>query len=149
MCTVTNAASATVYGQVYVAGLTDTTEGPAPGITAEIGFGPPDSDPRTAAGWIFSAATVNTGNTNPNNDEYQATLPAQGTNGSFSYVYRFKLNGGPPLYCDTNGTNTDPPGSPNYLPFSVADLGKWTVAGSCPLSCREGSWGGPRREARA
>ncbi|HEU4406099.1 MAG TPA: hypothetical protein VFS43_12595 [Polyangiaceae bacterium] len=124
-----NAPAKIVYGQVFVDGLTNTNTGPAPGIKSEIGFGKAGTDPRTDASWVFAAAVINSGfNFTQNNDEYQATLPAQAEVGSFSYVYRVSVNGGDPLYCDTNGTTADP----NDLPFAVADLGAWTVAATCP-----------------
>ncbi|HEU4409833.1 MAG TPA: hypothetical protein VFS43_31560 [Polyangiaceae bacterium] len=129
LCSTPGTPSATVYGQVYVGGLTDASGTPAPGIKSELGFGPAGSDPRVSTNWVYTAATINPGfDFNQNNDEYQASLPGQANPGTLSYVYRVSLNGGPFLYCDTTGTTDDP----NNLPFTPADLGTWTVAASCP-----------------
>ncbi len=117
-------ASAPIYGQIFEAGRTDTTVGSAaPGIRAELGYGPTGSDPRTSAAWMFHAATFNveTGPGN-NNDEYVGTLTIAAT-GGYAYAYRFSFDSGANFtYCDTNGA-----GSNTGLTFETGNLGLITV----------------------
>ncbi len=124
-CSVIGKAGETIFGQVYIAGLTDVSAGPAPGVAADLLFAtqPGASDPSVSLdGWTILSATPNLGNTNPSNDEYQATLPSQAADGKFAYVYRVSLNGGPFKYCDTNDGGD----------FDVSKAGAWTVAATCP-----------------
>jgi MYXO-CTERM domain-containing protein len=117
-------ASASIYGQIFEAGRTDTTVGgPAPGILAELGYGPVGSDPRTSPAWAFHATTFNieTGSGN-NNDEYVGTLTI-GATGTYEYAYRFSFDAGASFtYCDTNGA-----GSNGGLTFEPGMLGAITV----------------------
>ncbi|MCC7382311.1 MAG: hypothetical protein IT384_10800 [Deltaproteobacteria bacterium] len=108
------------YGRIYEAGRTDTTVGgPAPNILAELGYGRPGTDPRTV-NWTWTRATFNveTGN----DDEYQARILAPGV-GTYSFTYRFSLDGGLSWsYADMDGA-----GSNAGLDFSTAQLGTLTV----------------------
>jgi fibronectin type 3 domain-containing protein len=79
----------TVYGQVYVAGITDAN-GPASSILAQAGFGPPGSDP-SAASWTWNDAAFNV--RAGNNYEYAAKLFPESV-GTFDYAYRFSTDGG-------------------------------------------------------
>lgn len=118
------APSELVFGQIFEAGRTDTTVGAAaPGILAELGYGPVGTDPRTSTAWSFHAASFNveTGFAN-NNDEYAArlTIPTAGT---YAYTYRFSFDGGANVtYCDLDGA-----GSNGGLDFSASNLGSITV----------------------
>jgi hypothetical protein len=109
-----------IYGQIYEAGLTDTTSGgPAPNILAEAGYGPQGTDPR-AVDWIWfeSEFNVEVGN----NDEYQARLIAPAV-GTYSYAYRYSLDGGLTWsYADSDGA-----GSNGGLDFNAAQVGILTV----------------------
>ncbi len=97
--------TATVYGRVYVAGLTDqsTANDLSPSLLAQFGFGPDGSSP--SAAWTWSASTPNMGYNGgaagePNNDEYFAdfTLPNVG---NYDFAYRFSADGGATwLFCD-------------------------------------------------
>lgn len=121
-------ASASVYGQLYESGRTDTTVGgAAPGVLAQLGYGPMGSDPRTSTAWSFHAATFNveTGTGN-NNDEYVSTLTIA-TAGTYAYAYRFSFDGGASFtYCDT-ATGDGGAGSNSGLTFMPASLGVVTV----------------------
>jgi hypothetical protein len=118
------AVSMSVYGQIYEAGRTDVTVGgPAPGIRAELGYGPAGTDPRTSTAWVFHTVPFNveTG-TSGNNDEYFGTLTVP-TAGSWLYAYRFSFDGGANVtYCDTDGA-----GSNGGLSFDLPMLGHATV----------------------
>ncbi|MBN8640169.1 MAG: hypothetical protein J0L86_00005, partial [Flavobacteriales bacterium] len=92
--------SATVYAQVYEAGLTDTEpgfSGQAAGIESWIGISPigSNSNPNTWTTWI--PATHNAGHVS-NNDEYQASIGSALVPGTYYYASRFRLNGGPFVY---------------------------------------------------
>lgn len=108
------------FGRIYEAGRTDTTVGgPAPNILAELGYGRTGTNPRTV-NWTWTRATFNveTGN----DDEYQARILAPGV-GSYSFTYRFSLDGGLTWsYADMDGA-----GSNAGLDFSTAQLGTLTV----------------------
>ncbi len=102
-----------IYGQIYQQGVTDQNHnGPAAGLTAELGWGPMGSDPSmNAPGWTWVSTTfnVNTG-TGMNNNEFKGTLcaPQVSSMTTLSYVYRFSLDGGMSwAYCDTAGSGSN------------------------------------------
>lgn len=102
--TIEQGESVIVYGQVYVAGLTDVEpniEGQAPGILAWVGVSPigENTNPNTWTTWV--PATWNSGNIS-NNDEYQANIGANLVPGTYYYATRFRLNDGPLVYGGTN-----------------------------------------------
>jgi hypothetical protein len=99
--------SATIYGQVYEAGLTDVAPnivGQAPGIEVWVGVSPigANTNPNTWTTWI--PATWNSGHVS-NNDEYQANIGSTLPVGTYYYATRFRLNGGAFRYGGTDGTN--------------------------------------------
>ena len=100
-----NTASPYIYGQVYQPGVTNTSNTPAAGIGAQLGWGAAGSDPRTDNGWRFVAALPNPAyDFAQNNDEYYArvALPP----GTYGYVYRFTVDGGLHYtYCDLDTAN--------------------------------------------
>src|SRR5215213_3537322 len=107
-----------IYGQVFEAGVTEST-GPASSVTAEVGYGPAGTNPKTDPGWVYQAATFNI--QMGNNDEYQGAFiaPADGT---YAYVYRFLLGGGITwTYCDLDGS------SGSGGDFDFTNLGAMTV----------------------
>jgi hypothetical protein len=110
-----------IYGQVYEGGVTSIPGEPA--ITANIGFGPAGSDPRTSQAWNWSTANYNV--QIGSNDEFAGGFNAPAINGTYSYTYRFSLDGGTTWTVgdlDGNGTN-------DGLSFSLAQLGVLTVTG--------------------
>ena len=122
-----NKATQVIYGQVFQMGLTDKyNNGPAPGIKAQLGYGPSNTDPRNSDAWKWLDTIPNPDpnyNWALNNDEYQTTItPSQA--GTFWYVFRFTVtNGAGYTYCDTVGN-----GSNNGLPaFDPAKSGVLTV----------------------
>ena len=110
-----------VYGRIYEAGVTEAAGG-ASSVTAQLGYGPAGSDPRTSTDWIWVPATFlfQSGN----EDEYQASLTV-GTAGTYAYTYRFGINNGvdPVVY-----TYADLNGAGNSLSFDPTQLGTLTVA---------------------
>ncbi len=109
-----------IYGRVYEAGLTDVSAGQAPGILAELGYGPVGSDPSGSNAWIWVPAIFNT--EYGNDDEYmqRLTVPAPG---SYLYTYRWSLDGGLTWsYSDLDGAGYNPD-----LSFSAQALGTLTV----------------------
>ena len=101
----------TIYGQTYVAGLTDAGGSPS-AILAQVGFGAQGSDP---AGWTtWRPMTINAGCCG-NNFEYQGTLrPASA--GVYDLLVRFSTDAGLTwAYGDQDGffpgeSGTDQPG---------------------------------------
>ena len=96
--TINQGGSVTVYGQIYEAGLTDSTSGQAPGILAWVGYSSTDGNPNTFTNWIPATFNVEVGN----NDEYQANLGAGLLPGTYYYATRYQLNGGAFVYGATN-----------------------------------------------
>lgn len=92
--------SVTVYGRVYEGGLTDTTSGQAPGISAWVGYSTTDANPNTFTNWV--PATFNVETDGNNNDEYQAIIGATLAPGTYYYATRFQLNTGAYVYGGTN-----------------------------------------------
>jgi len=89
---VTAGGTFSVYGRVYMGGVTDGS-GQGPGILGEAGIGPDGSDPTTSlSGWTFTAGSYNTDL--GNDDEYAATLTAPSTAGSYDVAWRFSADGG-------------------------------------------------------
>lgn len=99
-----------VYGRVYEPGVTDTPASQGAGISAWIGFSATDATSTndfTSSDWTWVPANYNAfcpdcndpSNTFENNDEYfvdiGSYIPGSGT---YYYVTRFQLNGGPYIY---------------------------------------------------
>src|SRR6185312_16475290 len=90
-----------LYGRVYVPGVTDQA-GQGAGIAMQAGLGFGDG------GWLWSDASYNTdapsspGASDLNNDEYvwTGTGPAQGT---YATAYRASLDDGGWSYCEVDG----------------------------------------------
>lgn len=92
-----------IYGQVWIDGVT-SLPGAAPGLRAQLGYGPQGSDP-TGAGWAWVDATFN-GNAG-NNDEFKASLLPE-VIGTFSYTYRYSTTGGRDWFYAVGGPNGAP-----------------------------------------
>jgi len=103
-----------VYGRIYELGTTEAM-GANASVKAELGFGPENINPSTQSGWQFFPATFNV--QAGNDDEYQASLLAPSTSGTYRYAYRFSLDGTSWTYCDVNGA-----GANGGLSFEVTQL---------------------------
>jgi len=135
-----------IYGQVWIDGVT-SEPGATPGLLAQVGYGPNESDPRGNADWTWYDAPFFS--QEGNNDQFAGNLLPEAL-GEFDYVYRYSTNGavswvyayegGPVIdpYIASNAgaltvtasTDTTPPSSPV---LSIAD---WS-ASSISLSWTE------------
>ncbi|MBZ5547950.1 MAG: alpha-glucosidase C-terminal domain-containing protein [Acidobacteriia bacterium] len=106
-----------IYGQVWIDGVTNQP-GPAPGLRAQVGFGPSGTNADSPAWlWLDTAFNADAGN----NDEFVGSLLPSAT-GAFDYAYRYTTtNGRNWLYADLSGPAT---GS------ALANPGKMTVVAS-------------------
>ncbi|WP_374685877.1 alpha-amylase family glycosyl hydrolase, partial [Promineifilum sp.] len=95
----------TVYGRVFVAGITDAAGDPGL-ILAEVGFGPDGSDPATWTAWWPMAPNACGGC--GNNYEYSGKMWPEAL-GNFDYLVRFSTNNGETwVYGDVDGWYPDP-----------------------------------------
>lgn len=99
--------TATVFAQIFEAGITEPA-GQGAGIQAWIGVS--DTDATTTADfetadWTWISATYNVDNFN--NDEYQAEIGAGLAPGTYYYVSRFSVLGGPFAYGGINPGGSD------------------------------------------
>ncbi len=95
----------TVYGQVYIAGLTDAGADSGT-ILASLGFGAPGTDPVT---WNWRPMSFNT--RAGNNYEYMGGLRSDNS-GTFDYLVRFSDDGGRTwAYGDQDGFYPGEPGT--------------------------------------
>jgi hypothetical protein len=129
----------TVYGRLYIAGLTDRTSGndPAPGVVrGQVGYGESGSDPAVTPGWTWSEAIPNPGwndASEPGNDEYMATLTVPSQAGDYDYAYRFSGDGGTTwLYGDKDTGVPGEDGSENG--YQPANAGKLTALYTCCIA---------------
>ena len=90
----------TVYGRVYVQGLTDKTDGvdPDPSLIAEAGYGPDETSPDGNPAWVWSSGGPTPGWSGaavgePHNDEYMTTLSVSQA-GTYDFAARFSSDGG-------------------------------------------------------
>jgi glycosidase len=107
-----------VYGQVWIDGVTHLP-GATPGVRAQLGYGPDDSDPAGNAAWTWVDAVfnVNAGN----NDEFAASLLPEQI-GTFDYTYRYSTtNGRDWVYADLDGIGNG---------YSAAQAGEMIVTSS-------------------
>ncbi|MHB8419768.1 MAG: IPT/TIG domain-containing protein [Myxococcales bacterium] len=121
------ASSGLVYAQVYAPGVT-TVPGHEADFEAQIGYGPPGSDPADA-GWIWSAAAFNPSCSDCNggqNYEYDGTFIAPAA-GSYAMAARFSGDQG------ASWTDCDGVGIP-YNPANEGTLSvRWPAVGWCNL----------------
>lgn len=108
--------TATIYGQIYVAGSTDAEVVAVSTILGALGYGADGADP-TAVDFTWGASVPNAGyDFFGNNDEHQATMVVA-AGGTYDYAYRFSLDGGVNYtYCDTNGSDD------GYAPENAGNL---------------------------
>jgi len=125
----------TIYGQVYVAGLTDAG-GPSSAILAQVGFGAAGSDPAGWTTWRAMSFNVRAGN----NFEYQATLRPRAA-GTYDLLVRFSTDGGLTwAYGDQDGFFPGEPGTdqPGVLTVNASDDAS---APGPPTDLRVADWG--------
>ncbi|MEN9742507.1 MAG: hypothetical protein RLZZ65_312 [Bacteroidota bacterium] len=90
--TICEGQSLTVYGQVYEAGVTETSSQGA-GISVQFGISTTNTNPATWPASAWSAASYNAAATsNPNNDEY-AGLMSGLSPGTYYYAFSYSYNG--------------------------------------------------------
>lgn len=114
--TISDVASSTqtIYGRVYVAGVTDATgvDDPDPRLVGGVGFGATGTDPSTWTTWTAAAPNASYGPGSAgyemNNDEYRADAQLPATPGQMQdYGYRFSGDGGRTwTYCDAGDTGS-------------------------------------------
>src|SRR5262249_6820652 len=111
-----------IYGQIWIDGVTNQP-GAAPGVRAQVGFGPGSSDPTGNAAWNWTDATFNTDA--GNNDEYVGSLLPSNI-GNFDYAYRYTTtNGRDWVYADLDGIGNG---------YSPAQAGKMRVSASSDVT---------------
>jgi hypothetical protein len=129
----------TVYGRLYIAGLTDQTTGndiETGLVRGQVGYGPPGSDPSAGSGWTWTEAGPNPGwdggaAGEPNNDEYQGVITMPSTPGEYDYCFRFSGDGGSVWYYgDTDGSQNG---------YQTAQAGKMTVGPVCCVAPDNGT----------
>jgi hypothetical protein len=107
-------ATHTIYGRVYVAGVTDASgaDDPDPRLVGGVGFGATGTAPATWTTWTDATPNASYGPGSAgyemNNDEYQADAQLPATPGVQDYGYRFSGDGGRTwTYCDAgdNGSS--------------------------------------------
>lgn len=112
-----SAATESVYGQVYAAGVTDAGGDPGQ-ILAQLGFGAAASDPSAWTTWKSMAYNKKDGN----NFEYMATLRPEAT-GVYDYAVRFSTDNGESWsYGGTRGVLTINPSTDTTPPAAPANL---------------------------
>jgi hypothetical protein len=135
----------TVYGRLYIAGLTDQSTGndPVPAVVrGQVGYGPEASEP-SGGGWTWFEAFPNPAWNGgavgePNNDEYMATLVTPASAGTYDYACRFSGDAGATwLYGDKDTGIPGEDGSQNG--YQTANAGKMTVRFVCCSAPDNGS----------
>jgi autotransporter-associated beta strand protein len=87
-----------IYGQVYIAGVTPAP-GAAPGLIAQLGYGPVAAAPAEWTLWLDAGFNGNAGN----NDEFAAQLTPEAA-GEYYYLYRYSTTAGREwVYADRSG----------------------------------------------
>lgn len=116
----------TVFGRLFIAGLTDQSNGndPHPSVVGYVGYGPDATNPASDL-WTWTQGIPNPGWNGPSmgvpdDDEYQAQLSTPSA-GDYDYAFRFTGDSGATFtYCDG-----DPAGSTNG--FASVDAGQMTA----------------------
>jgi hypothetical protein len=107
-----------VYGQLYIAGETDSQDEPVSGVTAQVGYGPAGTLPSSSEWTWFDMRPNLVGHDfSGNNDEYLGKMLPTET-GTFKYTTRWSTDGG------QTWTYTDEFGPP----YDEVDAGDMTVA---------------------
>jgi glycosidase len=133
-----NATPDTVYGQIFIDGLTNAGGDPD-SVLAQVGFGAPATDP---AAWNWQPMTYNAGHTGDQYYEYQGQIRADAP-GTYNYLVRFSNDGGqhftygyvrgtanqPGIMTVTPSSDTTAPGTPTAsIDFAASSLTvSWTA----------------------
>ncbi|WP_084205928.1 T9SS type A sorting domain-containing protein [Psychroserpens mesophilus] len=99
-----------VFTQVYEAGVTEPQGAQGPGIEAWIGFSETDAMSTadfTSGDWTWVVADYNTSGPANNNDEYFAEIGSARAIGTYYYVSRYSIDGGPFTYGGINPGGSD------------------------------------------
>jgi hypothetical protein len=96
--TITLGGSVTVYGQIWVDGITNSP-GAGFGIQAWVGYSTENSNPDTWTNWVASTFNVDAGN----NDEYQANIGSNLAAGTYYYATRYQVYDGAYYYGGFSG----------------------------------------------
>lgn len=98
-------AELTVFGRVFLDGITNRTSGSDAhtDLVGQVGYGPDGSDPDGNGDWTWMATAVNPAwddTAEPGNDEYMGALTVSQA-GTWDHAYRFSADGGATwTYCD-------------------------------------------------
>lgn len=92
-----NGFSFDVYGQVYIAGVTEAG-GQGTGVTAQLGWSTSNTNPSTWTNWTSAVFNSQQGN----NDQFFAQLTNLAS-GTYYYAFRYALNGCSYTYGGTGG----------------------------------------------
>jgi hypothetical protein len=120
--------SAIVYGQVYLAGITDPS-GQASGMTAQLGYSTSNTNPNTWTNWINASFNVQTGN----NDEFQASIGSSLAAGTYYYAFRYSYNGCTNVYGGINGPWNGTTSNSGVLTINANNT--VSAASSTPIVC--------------
>lgn len=98
-----------VFSQVFESGVTEPQGAQGPGIEAWIGFNTTDAVTTAdfATGWTWVVADYNTNGPANNNDEYFAEIGSARAEGTYYYVSRYSIDGGPFTYGGINPGGSD------------------------------------------
>lgn len=99
-----------VFAQVFESGVTEPQGEQGAGIEAWIGFSETDATTTadfTSGDWTWVVADYNTSGPANNNDEYFAEIGSARTEGTYYYVSRFSIDGGPFVYGGSDITDGD------------------------------------------
>ncbi len=108
-----------VFVQLWEPGVTTGT-GAGEGIEAQLGVGPLQSDPRSDGTWSWDGGEFNVDTGNGSDDEFRSALVNPGE-GSFSFAWRVRIDGGPWRYCDADGSGA------MSTEFELEQMGRVTV----------------------
>ncbi|TNF28455.1 MAG: hypothetical protein EP329_17865 [Deltaproteobacteria bacterium] len=95
----------TVYGRVYVGGITDaSSENLAhPLLVGQVGYGADGEGPDLWTDWTDATPNADYGGDEAANDEYMGTFTVPSAAGSYDFAYRFSGDGGATwIYCDAD-----------------------------------------------
>jgi hypothetical protein len=119
----TGAESDMIFGQLFLAGRTETAGECDSTMIAHLGYGPLDTDPSVDHAWSWIEAECNPSCRSCGaNDEYTDRLTVERA-GEYAYAFRFSSDGGDNfIYCDTLADDVP------YDGYQTANQGRLTVS---------------------